>query len=508
MRTISKEALLFADYSKLRDSTRLILSELKAIAEAKRAKARQQSRIITRTVDQSLDWIKKEFYIPELNGPIEIEKYQEKFIREAYRKDASGNYVYNIVLLSDVKKSAKSTICAAVALERMSAIEWGSCKIIGNDIKQADSRTAYYARRAVQLNPKLQDQINIKQYKIELNNHSIIEAIPIDPTGEAGGNDDLIIWTEAWGLKDKKDIQMWEEMRLSPTKFGNSQIWIESYAGYEGDSPVLYNLYEYGVLNGERIDLGVEGLEVYRNGSQLSLWNTTPRLSWQTEAYYQSEASSMTDSAFNRVHRNQWQSSVDKFIPDEWWTACKQELLPALRESQPMILAADANESDDCFGLLLASRHDDKVAVRYCRKWQPRKGQKQIYVNENNPEDTEYPEGEIRRLAKEFNIVELAYDKFQLHDMMNRIRHKVGINCRSFRQGDERSIADKQLYDLVKEHRILHSGETDLAEHVGNAHKKDEGDKIRIVKGSSLAKKIDLAVCLSMASHRALKLNI
>ena len=142
------------------------------------------------------------------------------------------------------------------------------------------------------------------------------------------------------------------------------------------------------------------------------------------------------------------------------------------------------------------------------RKWQPKKGQKQIYVNEDNPDDAEYPEGEIRRLAKKFNIVELDYDKFQLHDMMNRIRHKVGLNCRSFRQGDERSIADKQLYDLVKEHRVMHSGEVDLAEHVGNAHKKDEGDKIRIVKGSSLAKKIDLAVCLSMASHRALKLNI
>src|SRR3990172_6830923 len=147
MQTISKEALLFADCSKLRDSTRLILSELKTIAEAKRARARQQSRIITRTVDQSLDWIQSEFHIPETNGPIILAPYQEAILREAYRKDASGNYIYNIVLLSDVKKSAKSTICAAVALERMSTIEWGSCKIIGNDIKQADSRTAYYARR-------------------------------------------------------------------------------------------------------------------------------------------------------------------------------------------------------------------------------------------------------------------------------------------------------------------------------------------------------------------------
>jgi phage terminase large subunit-like protein len=413
------------------------------------------------------------------------------------------------VVWSDIKKSAKSCLAAAVALERMTDLNWGSTKIIGNDIKQADSRTAFYARRAVHLNPRLARQIEIIKYRLNFNNQSVIEAIPIDPTGEAGGNDDLIIYTEAWGLKDKKDIQMWEEQRISPTKFGRGQIWVESYAGYKNESPVLWNLYETGVLNGKRIDVGIDGLELYENGSQLTLWNTTPRCwHWQTPEYYASEAASMTDSAFNRVHRNQWQSAQDKFIPDEWWAACKQESLPALREAQPMVLAVDANESDDCFGLLLVSRHDDNVAIRYCRKWQPQKGQKQIYVNEDDPDDVDYPEGEIRRLAKEFNVVELAYDKFQLHDMMNRLRHKLGINCRSFKQSDERAIADKQLYDLVKERRILHSGEIDLAEHIGNAHKKDESDKIRIVKGSSSAKKIDLAVCLSMCAHRALKLSI
>lgn len=473
---------------------------------AKRAKQIAQATPTTRTVDQSLAWIAAEFYIPELRGPITIAPYQFAVLREAYRRDEHGQYVYNTILWSDIKKSAKSCLCAAVALERMTAQSYASTKIIGNDIKQADSRTAFYARRAVQLNPRLQQMIGVKQYRMEFGNHSVIEAIPIDPTGEAGGNDDLIIYTEAWGLKDKKDLQMWEEMRLSPTKFGNSQIWVESYAGYEGESPVLWNLYEHGVLNGERIDLGIEGLEVYRNGSQLSLWNTSPRLAWQTSEYYASEAATLTDSAFNRVHRNQWASSADKFIPDEWWTACQAEL-PPLRQAQSVIIAVDANESDDCFGVLMLSRQGDTVHVRSARKWQPKKGQKQIYVNEDNPDDTTYPEGEIRRLVREYNCVEIAYDKFQLHDMMNRLRHKIGVNCRSFKQGDERAIADKQLYDLAKERRILHDGNADLTAHISNANKKPEGDRIRIVKRQQ-SMKIDLAVCASMAAHRALKLNL
>lgn len=482
---------------------------LKAEKLSRKPKAKQKPSSPPPTVDQSLAWIKSEFYIPELNGAIVLYPYQEAVLREAYRRDEQRQFVYNVVVWSDIKKSAKSSIAAAVALERMSSTEWGSVKIIGNDIKQADSRTAEYARRAVQLNPRLTNQIQLIQYNFKFANHSRIEAIPIDPTGEAGGNDDLIIWTEAWGLKDKKDIQMWEEMRISPTKFGKGQIWVESYAGFEGESPVLWNLYEYGVSNGERIDLGIEGLEVYRHGSQLTLWNTEPRLPWQTAEYYASEAASMTDSAFQRVHRNSWQAAQSKFIPDEWWKACERESLPPMLPNEPMVLGLDAAESDDCFALVLASKHGDSIAVRYARKWQPtKKGKKIIYVNEDNPEDTEFPEGEIRRLVKEFNIVELAYDKFQVHDMTNRLRSKVGVNCYSFKQGDDRAVADKSLYDEIKERRIMHSGESDLKEHINNAHQKAENNKLRIVKGSTHSKKIDLAIALSMAAHRCFKLNL
>jgi phage terminase large subunit-like protein len=92
--------------------------------------------------------------------------------------------------------------------------------------------------------------------------------------------------------------------------------------------------------------------------------------------------------------------------------------------------------------------------------------------------------------------------------MSNRLRTKIGVNCYSFKQGEERLVADKQLYDLIKERRIMHSGESDLKEHIVNAYQKSDGGKMRIVKGADPNRKIDLAVCLSMATHRAFKLNL
>lgn len=97
-------------------------------------------------------WIEENFYIPELGGPIELFPYQRAALREAYRQDAEGRFIYNIILWSDIKKSAKSSIAAAVALERARRLEWASVKIIANDLKQADSRVAKYFRRALELN--------------------------------------------------------------------------------------------------------------------------------------------------------------------------------------------------------------------------------------------------------------------------------------------------------------------------------------------------------------------
>src|SRR6185295_9460826 len=153
--------------------------------------------------------------------------------KEAERKDASGQYVYSVIIWSDIKKSIKSSIAAAVALYRAEQVRYGSIKIVANDLKQADSRVAFYARRAMELNPAHFSSWKIKPsgYRIETPNHTVIEAIPVDPKGEAGGNDDLIIFSELWAANQTAAQRMWTEMTLSPTKYGYSQRWVETYAG-------------------------------------------------------------------------------------------------------------------------------------------------------------------------------------------------------------------------------------------------------------------------------------
>lgn len=218
------------------------------------------------------------------------------------------------MLWSDIKKSAKSTIAAAVALYLAWHTSWETVRIVGNDLKQADSRTFYYLKRAIELNLASSDDteikrggpIEIKNYHVALPNRTTIDAIPVDPKGEAGGGDLIICFTELWAAKNEVAKQLWTETTLSPLKFGKSIRWAESYAGYEGQSPILEQLYNEGVNNGQVVDVGIPGLELYRNGRTLALWNTVPRCPWQTDAYYEQERGVLDDDEFNRIHRNKW----------------------------------------------------------------------------------------------------------------------------------------------------------------------------------------------------------
>lgn len=475
--------------------------------QARKKAAAKQAEQSADLIADPVAWIRANFYIPETNAPIDLYPSQELPLREALRTDESGSFVYSTVLWSAIKKSAKSSIAAAVGMWFAWRKPFSSIKVLGNDVKQAQSRTYEYMRRAVLLRPDWRDAVRVTGYKMYLPNDSVIEAIPVDPTGEAGGNDDLVLYTELWGWKSQKHQQMWTESTLSPTKYGKSIRWCESYAGYAGESPILEQLYESGVKHGRVIDAENE---MYADDAArlFALWNTKPNLPWQTPAYYAQEAASLTPTEYARVHQNQWGTSTTPFVPIEWWDACRADV-PPISPYQNMVVAMDAATSNDCFGIVAVTRIGEQIQIRYARKWTPPSGGKLDFSNPADPNDFNTPEGYLRWLIKMHNVVVVTFDPYQLHDMASRLRREGLGYFREFNQGMERLIGDKQLYDLIRDRRIVHDGLFgDLREHVLNANRKEsDGDKLRIIKRAETMK-IDLAVALAMASSEAKRLSI
>jgi hypothetical protein len=194
-------------------------------------------------------------------------------------------------------------------------------------------------------------------------------------------------------------------------------------------------------------------------------------------------------------------ADVDRFLPSmTLWDAC-QEVLPPLTIRQPMVLAMDAGDTDDTFAVVGVTRHPDdrtRLAVRYCRVYEPH----------GTPLDQGVIEGDIIRLWQDFNVVHIAFDKYQLRYLSQRLEQR-GIPIEEFSQAGPRLEADKQTLDLVVSRSLAHDGDVVLRQHIANADKKTDAmtKRIRIVKRRQDLK-IDACVALSMATARALELNL
>ena len=468
------------------------------------------------------DWIEENFWIPELKGPIQLEPYQRDALREALRRDENGDFVYSTIVWSDVKKSAKSTICAAMVLYFAMHTTWGEIYMIANDLKQADSRVAKYYRRALDLNPAFKKQWSQRGYMMTMKEtRTTVEAIPIDPSGEAGSNADLIQFSELWGAHEDAKQKMFAEMTLSPTKHGQSLRWIESYAGYTDESELLYGLYERGILNGEYVfpdklyhsNLGEPTiLNLKKEGRMLCLWNQEPRCPWQTKEYYEEEEKLLLPSEFLRMHRNQWVTSVETFVPIEWWDDCKAEI-PEIGPKTPMVVALDAGVSNDPFGMVMVHRDpNDKenIVLKYSKRWLPPKGGK---LNFQGTPEKRGPELELLWLIENYNVIQVAYDPYQLEDMAGRIKRLRLTWMFAFDQGTRRLKADSMLRNKIRGKTIIHNGEHEyVRQNILNANAKISSEdledrKIRIVKKTK-DKKVDLTVALSMATYEAMRLNL
>lgn len=288
------------------------------------------------------------------------------------------------------------------------------------------------------------------------------------------------------------------------------------------------------------------------------------RMPWQQgaegEQYYREQENALRAPAFNRLHRNEWVSDTENFIAPELWDACRipeaeQELIkvPQPGDRTPCVLGVDAATTGDCFAIVLVSRHPQRpndVLVRAVKVYDPREmggvvdysipdkfirflcegGHRSVIDGSPHPKshmakeawhETENPGGcqlcaERLVNVEPLNIVQIAYDPFQLEKVMQDIRRDVNVWCEPFQQASARMVADRALYDMIMRRNIWHAGggpgERDerLRGHVLNAgakSSKDEDTKLRIIKTAS-HRKIDACVALSMAADRCLYLQI
>lgn len=464
--------------------------------------------------------------------PIRLMPHQKSLLRFMFAFKVN----WRLMVWSCPKKSGKTAIAGLVA--RFVAEHFGPRNEIlcmANDLEQSIGRVYKAVQASVELNPDYD-----REKHLLFNNtgeqlwHSLsrvmeyvpggttIKAIASDYKGEAGANPTLTLWTELWGYVSEASRRFWSELTPVPTR-KRSFRFVETYAGYEDESDILLDVYRIAVKEGRRVtrsELEPYGgwpydddvpLYINEEAGAVAYWDDGPlarRMPWQTPPYYASEAKVLTEEQFNHLHNNYWQASVSAFLDEQWWIrqgVGQQLALGTMPRNEPCVLGADASVTSDCTALVLVTRHPDRhqdVAQRYVEVWHP---------SPEHPMDyTLTIEARIRELCAKYNVVQLAYDPYQLHKMGTDLTREAVVWAKPFNQGTDREKADYQLYTLIRDKRIEHISDPTMGEHIRNAGKhqaKDEDTKLRIVKKPK-GGHIDAVVATSMAAYECLRLNL
>lgn len=450
----------------------------------------------------------------------------------------STRFKYSTIVYSCPKKSGKTRIAAMVASWLASySLPYSEIYCLANDGKQSSDRVLRAIHRGVTLakggksrggkSGSVMRRWEQVKLKVELPGGQFIEAIPVDPEGEAGSQPTGTFFSELWGygaaIKAKE--KLWTELTIPPTRWGRAIRWVESYAGNEGESMILWNLYLQGVDEKEHPQgkavrhSDFPELPVYTNerANLFCYWDHEPRMVWQVPEYYQAEAAALPESEFRRVHRNEWVAPLEQAIPIDRWDQL-MEKLPTVGKDEPIVLGVDLSVSGDYSALVVVSKHPDKksnrtVAIRGVYIWEPQAGQKIDYLTTIMPA--------IRRLVRNkdgsmnYNVICITYDEYQAHLMSVELTNELGVWWSQFSQGKGtpqhpgRPVADKMLFDLVMSGQLSHDGNVVLRQHVHNAAAKttDEGRYMRFVKKRPDAK-IDALVAASMAVCMISTLNV
>lgn len=415
-------------------------------------------------------------------------------LRAALVRDSRGRLAYQTIVWSAPKKTGKTTIAAAVALWVAVCYPNSEVILLANDGAQAHDRAFAAIRTSLQLHDPL-PPTRILSDRVVLPNGSVIRPHPCDAEGIAGANPRLTVITEAWAYTSRQKMRLWAETTPPPNLF-DALRFVESYAGIRGANSVLEQLWDTA-QKGERVEPLSSQYDttvmVNREASLFYFYDhgipAMRRLPWQTKDYYAVQSNILAPDEFNRIHMNEWISSAPSALQDAWLYRCVTDELPP--DTLPIVVGVDAGVVRSNFALVAVTVADQngKLHVVDAVRWEPR----------GAPLDFSAIQQFIVSLCKSRPVIEIAYDPYQLHQMMTDLLRSHVAYTRPFPQ-QLRGVADGNLVRLLQLGRItIHRSLIgQFAEHSAHTAYDPRARRFVAVRGPN-----DLIVALSMAAYRA-----
>lgn len=475
-------------------------------------------------VDSRWDFENKKWVGP---GRMELDDHQRRILTHALTPDEDDKFPYTTILYSAPKKSGKTAILAAIFAWMLEVLpDYSEMYSLANDEVQAASRAfrdlRFHVKHCMEQDEHLpederrypSDTINNLQH-VEMVNESFVKSLAKSYRSISGSRHALTGWDELWGYKEEAGRRAWEEMTPIPTVPVSLRV-VVTYAGFEDESDLLWDLYIAGVGPEEHKDgkgtpiPELDDLPCWENGKQFTYWDHENRMPWQTDEYLHDQMAdpSMRPSTYLRLHENRWVVSHEVFIPIEWYDLAAKSFPKSAEfwpdhpyRTFPVYVAVDAahkRDSSAVVGLAYDSARGDLIEI-FHRIWKAPPEEDEIL----NLEAT--VESYLLRMYNKFNCVLTVYDPTHLMQLMLRIKDK-GYRTEEYTQSQgNMTEASMALYDAMRSRSFHTFPDEEARRHIQLAAAKNTSRGFRIVKSQSRGVQVDYAVALAMAAVKAIQ---
>jgi phage terminase large subunit-like protein len=267
-----------------------------------------------------------------------------------------------------------------------------------------------------------------------------------------------------------------------------------TYAGFEGESQLLEELYRRGIQQPEVAP------SLHAGDGLLMFWSHEPIAPWQTEAWLAEMRRSLRLNAYLRMIENRFVTTETSFIDLSWWDACVDpNAAPIITDrSLPVCIGVDASVKKDSTAIVVVhwSKKLQKGQLVWHRIFQP---------TSSEPLDFELAiEGTLAELHKRFRVKKVLYDPYQMQASAQRLARE-GLKLEEYPQSvPNLTEASQNLYELIKSRSLIAYPDEAIRLAMSRAIAIETPRGWRIAKEKQ-AHKIDVVIALGMAALAAIQ---
>jgi phage terminase large subunit-like protein len=432
----------------------------------------------------------------ETKKPFVLLPAEREFIKHAFKTDEDGRLIYRELLYSCPKKGGKTGFAAIFTLTLifLFAGSYPEAVCASNDLEQSIGRVFTAIRRIIECSPMLRSEARITQSKITFPSiNATITAIGADYAGAAGGNQNIAVFDEAWAYTSEKARRLWDELIPPPTRKVACRLTV-TYAGFEGESGVLEELYQRG------LKLPEVGTDLRAGDGLLMFWSHVPIAPWQDEKWLAEMRRTLRPNQYLRMIENRFVSSESNFVDMPAWDACVQPALTPVSQDRRIHIwvGVDASVKRDSTALVGVTFDKKSKTVRLVthKAFTPRPG------DPINFEQT--VETTLLDWHKRFALRKVWFDPYQLVAVAQRLT-KAHINIEEYPQTiPNLTAATSCLFDLVQNRSLILYPDNAMRLAISRAIIVESSRGWRLDKMKQ-SHKIDIIVALSMACLAAVR---